>query len=94
MSRLHPLQRVSRIRSDAIDALVKSIHTVLERSIRSGGTTLRDYRNVADQPGQFARQLQAYGRAGRPCLRCGTTLRQQPVAGRTTVFCPTCQRCR
>ncbi len=94
LARLHPLQRVDRIAPERLGALVAAIRTVLEQSIRSGGTTLRDYRNVADQPGEFARQLQAYGRAGLPCLRCGGALRGVQVAGRTTVFCPVCQRRR
>jgi formamidopyrimidine-DNA glycosylase len=94
LAQLHPLQRVDRIPPDRLAALVAAIRTVLENSIRSGGTTLRDYRNVADQPGQFARQLQAYGRAHLPCFRCGAALKTAQIAGRTTVFCATCQRRR
>lgn len=94
LAQLHPLQRVDRIPPDRLRALVAAIHTVLRNSIRSGGTTLRDYRNVADQPGQFARQLQAYGRAHLPCFRCGKPLKSAQIAGRTTVFCATCQRRR
>ncbi|HEY4330416.1 MAG TPA: bifunctional DNA-formamidopyrimidine glycosylase/DNA-(apurinic or apyrimidinic site) lyase [Phycisphaerae bacterium] len=92
MSKLHPLQLVSRISAEQIGELVEAIHVVLNRSIESGGTTLRDYRNVTDQPGEFARQLQAYGRGGEPCLRCGTRLSSRQVATRTTVFCGVCQR--
>jgi formamidopyrimidine-DNA glycosylase len=94
LAQLHPLQRVDRIPPDRLAALVAAIRTVLENSIRSGGTTLRDYRNVADQPGHFARQLQAYGRAHLPCFRCGAALKTAQIAGRTTVFCATCQRRR
>ncbi|HUO10648.1 MAG TPA: bifunctional DNA-formamidopyrimidine glycosylase/DNA-(apurinic or apyrimidinic site) lyase [Phycisphaerae bacterium] len=94
MSQLHPLQRVDRISPESIEKLVAAIHLVLERSINAGGTTLRDYRNVADQPGQFARQLQAYGHGGKPCLRCATLMSETSVAGRTTVFCRICQRRR
>ncbi len=94
LAQFHPLQQVRRIKTAQLDLLVKAIHEVLENSIRSGGTTLRDYRNVSNQPGQFARKLQAYGRAGEPCLRCQTPLRSATIATRTTVFCPTCQRAR
>jgi formamidopyrimidine-DNA glycosylase len=93
-ARIHPRQRVSRIPADRIAALVQAIVAVLQKSIVSGGTTLRDYRNVSDQPGEFARKLKAYGRAGKPCIRCGTLLRTAQVATRTTVFCPHCQKCR
>ena len=93
-ARLHPLQLISRISAAQIDTLVAAIRAVLDRSIQSGGTTLRDYRNVVDQPGQFARQLQAYGRAGKPCIRCQTKLHSAVIAGRTTVFCAKCQKRR
>jgi formamidopyrimidine-DNA glycosylase len=93
-SQLHPLQLVSRIAPAQLGRLVAAIHDVLRRSISSGGTTLRDYRNVADQPGAFALQLRAYGRAGLPCARCGTALSGIVAAGRTTVFCPACQKRR
>jgi formamidopyrimidine-DNA glycosylase len=94
LAQLHPLQFVSRLKPDQITALVHAVHQVLRESIRSGGTTLRDYRNVADQPGQFARKLQCYGHAGRPCPRCQTPFSCATIATRTTTFCPTCQRRR
>jgi formamidopyrimidine-DNA glycosylase len=92
MAHLHPLQIVWRIRPAEKKALVKAIHEVLRRSIGMGGTTLRDYRNVSDQPGAFVRELRVYGRGGKPCKRCGTTLRSATIGGRTTVHCPVCQR--
>lgn len=92
LAQLHPLQRVDRLSPDQIANLVSRVHEVLLRSITAGGTTLRDYRNVSNQPGEFARQLQAYGRAGMPCLRCGMVMKTAAIAGRTTVFCPKCQR--
>jgi len=93
LAKLHPLQRVARIRREKVESLVQAVLEVLNQSIRSGGTTLRDYRNVSDQPGAFARQLQCYGRAKKPCLRCGTPLKSKTIATRTTTYCPKCQRC-
>jgi formamidopyrimidine-DNA glycosylase len=94
LARLHPRQRLDRISPAQLSALVKAIRKILTRSIRLGGTTLRDYRNVSDQPGRFAQRLLAYGRAGKPCSRCGTTLQSIQIAARTTVLCPLCQKCR
>jgi len=93
-AQLHPMQRVGRIKPEQLERMVEAILDVLGRSIASGGTTLRDYRNVANQPGAFALQLRAYGRAGLPCLRCDTVMRSSTTAGRTTVFCPQCQKQR
>jgi len=94
LAQLHPLQRVDRISPAQIETLVVAMKKILLRSITAGGTTLRDYRNVSDQPGVFARQLQAYGRGGEPCFRCRTALTTTTIATRTTVFCPKCQRRR
>jgi len=94
MAHLHPLQRVSRLKHEHIEKLVAAILEVLNRSLAMGGTTLRDYRNARNEPGRFIRMLQAYGRAGEACRRCGTILKSAVVATRTTVFCPSCQRQR
>ncbi len=93
-AKIHPLQQLGRLSPAQVELLVKEIHAVLGRAIRSGGTTLRDYRNVSDQPGRFARKLNAYGRAGKPCRRCGEPLHSIQVSARTTVFCPQCQKRR
>ena len=91
---LSPLIPVRRLTPAQIGGVVKAIHRVLEKSLSAGGTTLRDYRNVAGQPGGFAASLQVYGRGGRPCFRCGDTLKMLVVAGRTTVYCKRCQKSR
>ena len=92
MAQLHPLQAVHKIRENHAVKLAGAIRTVLAKSITMGGTTLRDYRNVAQQKGQFAESLCVYGRAGLPCLRCGSQLMSKVISGRTTVFCRQCQR--
>lgn len=94
MCGLSPLIAVQRLSPARIGRLVEAIRRVLEKSLAAGGTTLRDYRNAAGQPGAFASSLQVYGRAGRPCLRCGEKLKKLVVAGRTTVYCRQCQKCR
>jgi formamidopyrimidine-DNA glycosylase len=70
------------------DAVVK----VLLDAIVARGTTFRDFRDARGEPGGFAGQLTAYGRAGRPCTRCGTRLvGTHAIDGRSTVFCFRCQ---
>ncbi|HXV39358.1 MAG TPA: bifunctional DNA-formamidopyrimidine glycosylase/DNA-(apurinic or apyrimidinic site) lyase [Steroidobacteraceae bacterium] len=81
--------RVSRAR---MAALVAAIREVLREAITVGGTTLRDYVNPAGMPGYFAQRLFVYERAGRPCRRCGTTIRQFTQGQRSTYWCPRCQR--
>ncbi len=73
-------------------ALVKSIKTVLGAAIRAGGTTLRDYVGASGEPGYFRQKLFVYERAGEPCRKCGTPIRQRVQGQRSTYFCPSCQQ--
>ena len=89
-ARIHPGARsVSR---PAAARLHAALVDVLEQGVRNGGTTLRDYRTVQGGAGANQHELACYGRAGSPCLRCGTTLRRSVLDGRGTTHCPTCQR--
>ena len=74
-------------------ALVVAVREVLELAIGFGGTTLRDFTHNDGQPGYFRNELQVYGRAGQPCLRCGTApIAQRVIGQRASYFCPRCQR--
>jgi formamidopyrimidine-DNA glycosylase len=73
-------------------ALHAAIPAVLASAIRNRGSSVDDYRDVWNAKGSNQERLQVYGRGGHPCFRCGAILRQATVAGRTTVWCPACQR--
>ena len=68
------------------------MRAVLARSIDAGGTTLRDFTEADGNPGYFARELQVYGRAGEPCVRCGAPVRARVLGQRSSFYCPRCQR--
>ncbi len=89
-ARIHPATR--RVGSGRAERLHAAIVAVLTAAIEREGTTFRDYRMVNGASGRYAEQLEAYGRAGLPCRRCGTTLQRRIVAQRGTTFCPVCQR--
>ena len=74
------------------DRLLAALRHSLEGGLANGGTTLRDYRNVDGGEGTNQRQLRCYGRSGEPCLRCGEPLRRKIIDGRSTTWCPSCQR--
>jgi len=86
---IHPGRR-SLSRPQA-ERLLMELRAVLEQGIANGGTTLRDYRTPDGEPGRNQLELGCYGRAGEPCLRCGTELRRTVLQGRGTTHCPTCQ---
>jgi formamidopyrimidine-DNA glycosylase len=88
---IHPRRLASALKPTQIDALASAIREVLARSISTGGSTLRDYRDANGQAGTSQLNHAVYGRAGQACLRCSTRLRHAQVAQRTTVWCPNCQ---
>ena len=68
------------------------LRDVLAAAVRARGTSFRDYRDASGQRGSFAEQLQAYGREGERCVRCGRRLvGTHAIDGRSTVFCWSCQ---
>jgi formamidopyrimidine-DNA glycosylase len=74
--------------------LVAAIKAVLEDAIKAGGSSLRDYRRADGELGEFQHRFRVYGREGKPCSRkgCGGTVRRIVQGGRSTFYCPTCQR--
>lgn len=74
--------------------LVAAVRAVLEDAIKAGGSTLRDYRHADGALGEFQHTFAVYGREGKPCPRkgCGGTVRRIVQAGRSTFYCPRCQR--
>ena len=74
--------------------LARAIPQVLEEAIEGKGTTLADaeYRQPYGELGGFQFRLSVYGREGEACPACGTPIRRVKIAGRSTYFCPRCQR--
>ncbi len=89
---IRPRRAAGRLRRAQFDTLVQAIKAVLKDAIRAGGTTLRDYVDPEGVPGYFRQKLFVYERQGEPCRRCATQIRHLVQAGRSTYFCPECQR--
>jgi len=81
--------KVSKTRYTQLCAAIKA---VLAKAIKQGGTTLKDFVGGDGKPGYFQQQLMVYGRAGQPCVQCDAVLKEIKIAGRSTVYCPRCQR--
>ncbi len=86
---IHPARR--QISKAAAHKLHRAIVEVLQEGLENGGTTLRDYRNANGGTGNNQHNLDCYGRSGKPCLKCNTTLKHRTYDARTLTFCPTCQ---
>jgi len=92
LARLHPNREVGRLRRPQWDRLCDAIKTVLQAAIDAHGTSFSDYVDSEGRRGDFQNQLHVYGREGEPCVRDGRTIRRLVQAGRSTFYCPTCQR--
>jgi formamidopyrimidine-DNA glycosylase len=71
--------------------LAEQIRAQLAEGVRLRGCSISDYVDAQGRKGSFQEVLQAYGRHGRECRRCGVTLARVIVAGRGTAYCPGCQ---
>jgi len=95
MARLRPNRVPARLSRPTIDRLYQAIVGVLNSAVDLGGSTLTDtqYVDLDGAPGNYQHQHRVYGRAGETCLTCGVArIAQTVVAGRTTYYCPKCQR--
>ena len=90
---LDPSQPAATLSPAEIARLHRELGDVLTAAVSARGTSFRDYRDASGERGSFAEQLQAYGREGEPCSRCGRRLvATHEIDGRSTVFCYACQR--
>ncbi|MFQ5671272.1 MAG: bifunctional DNA-formamidopyrimidine glycosylase/DNA-(apurinic or apyrimidinic site) lyase [Acidobacteriota bacterium] len=89
---VHPMRAVGRLSLPRWEHLIAAVRTVLTAAIEGGGTTLSDFRDARGRAGAFSGKLQVYGREGQSCQRCRGRVRQIVQAGRSTFYCPVCQR--
>ncbi len=89
---ISPERGVDTLSEEEISKLHRAIQNVLQAGIDAQGTSFRDYRDANGEKGFFEQALQVYGRGGKPCTVCGQTLERVRLAGRTTVYCSSCQK--
>jgi formamidopyrimidine-DNA glycosylase len=91
MAGIAPGRAGGRIGRERLARLVEAIKAVLEAAIAAGGSTLRDYARPDGELGYFSKAFLVYGREGEAC-RCGAPVRRRAEGGRSTFYCPRCQR--
>ena len=88
---ISPKRAGGAVSNARLERLVPAIREVLEAAIAAGGSTLRDYLQPDGELGYFAKQWRVYGREGEPC-ECGGKVERRVDGGRSTFWCPKCQR--
>ena len=91
LSGIHPATPAHHLSYDQITTLVGHIKTILQKAIKLGGSTLRDFTVADGQTGYFQQTLNVYGRQGEACLHCQTILENVKLNGRASVYCSLCQ---
>ena len=92
-TRLHYDRPASIISAKKLNDVIEVAKDVLDEAVERGGTSFDEqYKNVNGESGYFSQDLNAYSRAGLPCQRCGSAIKREAWANRSSYFCPKCQR--
>jgi formamidopyrimidine-DNA glycosylase len=91
-SGIRPRRRASNITRDQLAKLLASVKEVLQEAIALGGSSISDYVDVDGEEGFFQLQHRVYGRESEPCLVCKTPIKRVVIAGRSSHYCPRCQK--
>jgi len=89
---ISPFREARTINKNELIKLKESIVTVLKKSIGSGGTTFSDFRDLEGENGNFGLQTNVYRRTGKECRKCGNLIERKKITGRSTHWCPKCQK--
>ena len=93
MSKIHPATKAGLVTKNQAKEIIKNAKLVMEKSIASGGSTLRDYKKADGERGDYLDKFaQVFNRQGQPCPKCKTIIKKIKVAGRGTHICPHCQK--
>ena len=91
-ARIHPARIGARLKVEEIKKLHGALQQILEKAIVLRGSSISDFLDAEGEPGEYQLHHKAYGRKGKPCYRCKTPIRRIVVAGRSSYFCPNCQK--
>jgi formamidopyrimidine-DNA glycosylase len=91
-ARIHPMRIGATLKDGELRRLLRAVRLVLNEAIRLRGSSVSDYVDSEGLPGEFQLRHRVYQREGKSCFRCGASIRRVIVAGRSSHFCPRCQR--
>jgi formamidopyrimidine-DNA glycosylase len=91
-AKIHPAQLGSKLSRQQAETLCQALQQILRKAIVMRGSSISDFLDAEGEPGEYQRRHRAYGREGKQCYRCKAAIRRGIVAGRSSYFCPKCQR--
>ena len=91
-AKIHPAQLGANLDGEQIKLLYKSLQRILRDAIVMRGSSIADFLDAEGQPGEYQRHHRVYGRETERCFRCKAEIRRGIVAGRSSYYCPVCQK--
>ncbi|HXA82849.1 MAG TPA: bifunctional DNA-formamidopyrimidine glycosylase/DNA-(apurinic or apyrimidinic site) lyase [Methylomirabilota bacterium] len=91
-ARIHPARIGARLSVEEVKNLHRALQQILEKAIVLRGSSISDFLDAEGEPGEYQLHHKAYGREGKACYRCKMVIRRIVVAGRSSFFCPNCQK--
>ncbi len=91
-AKINPEKNAGSLTNKEFEALYQAIRKVLALGIKLGGGSFSDYRRVDGSKGEFGQEHRVYQRQGKSCYRCKTAIKSVKHGGRSTFFCPKCQK--
>ena len=89
---VRPRRRAASLSRDDLQRLHKGLSQVLREAIRASGSSISDYVDADGEEGFFQLKHRVYGREGEPCRKCRTAIKRVVIAGRSSHYCPSCQK--
>jgi formamidopyrimidine-DNA glycosylase len=91
-AKVRPHRRAASLTRNELTLLHKGLRRVLQEAIRLGGSSVSDYVDADGEEGFFQLRHRVYGREGKPCLVCKNPIKRVVIAGRSSHYCPKCQK--
>ena len=91
-AKIHPARIAASLRKRQRKLLFQSLQKILQEAIVARGSSISDFLDADGQPGEYQLRHQVYGREGKRCFRCRSEIRRGMVAGRSSFYCPNCQK--
>lgn len=93
-AKIHPDTPGCAISLKSCSKILQQIRAVLQQAIENGGSTIRDFKTASNGKGSYQHSHQVYGREGAACFKCKTVIQTKKTAGRSTFWCPKCQKAK
>ena len=92
LAAIDPKRPSNSLRKEEAKRLLEEIKFLLKEAIKNKGTTISDYRDAQGRQGKMQFKLRVYQRQNKPCFVCGNAIQRQIISGRSSYFCPHCQK--